>query len=840
MAKNNLEPMGSQEPFDEFLDAGGAPLAHQVELHAFLAGASALQLQQLSDVVRKRITEQEVTFNILGVPNGTNRPWHLDPIPHIVAREEWEALKAGLTQRARLLSSVHEDIFGEQRLLREGVIPAALVLGNPHYARACRGWQPVGGHTLHLYAADLSRNTRGGYSVFSDRVAAPTGSGYALENRLVVGRTLGKLFNSYGVEKVHSYFSAMRQTISQLSPRSSEDPRVVLLSPGAQDESSFEHAYLARYLGYDLAEGRDLTVRDQIVYLKTLSGLCKVDVILRRISDDWCDPLNLREDSMLGVPGLVDAAQAGNVGIANPLGIGLLESPAIKGYLSRACRALFDEDLLLPSVDTLWCGDQSGLDEAMAAPRDFIFKPAFHERHGEPWVPCQMSQEQFATFRERVLARPSAFVAERWGPGSTVPVLEADRIAQGKLSLRTFLCRSGSGYCVMPGGLSRMNDSPDGLFLSVERERASKDVWIPSRQELSDRPPPRMPDRRMELRRGGLDLPSRLLDDIYWLGRSLERCDMTARLARAGFENLALDAGFGPRAAGSALLKTMQRLDIVPAMAGGKGPSATAAILAGALLDERPSYGLPANCERVHQLTLKVRSRLSRDAWHVLRRITAPIAKAHSCADESQAIDPAVAVELLDDLLTCLSAASGTIMENMVRGHAWVFLDMGRRVERGAMTLSVLLDMLPEGATRVHMETLLEVSDSLLTYRARYLSSLQAAPVVDLLLTDDTNPRSLAYQVERLAQHIRTLPRLQNVVRSRAERRIIELEGSLATADIEAACAGDGQGFRQLVEDAQKLLWQFSDDVTRTWFSHASLSHSLSLPHWVDEELEAG
>jgi uncharacterized circularly permuted ATP-grasp superfamily protein/uncharacterized alpha-E superfamily protein len=829
-ALRSVAPSGS---YNELFAEDGSVRPHQRPIIDFLNATGPEELDRLRRLVRQRITEQEVTFNILGVPEGTNRPWQLDLLPFVMDPKEWAQLEASLSQRVRLLSAVQADLYGQQQLLRKGIIPPEFVLEHQGYHRACFGWVPLGGHRIHLYAVDLGRDRNGRYCVYSDRTAAPAGAGYALENRLVLGRTLASLFNGCGVERVRRFFDVMRRTVTELSPIGVEEPRVVLLSSGVQDESSFEHAYLARYLGYELVEGRDLTVRDRQVYLKTLAGLRKVDVVLRRVYDAYCDPTSLREDSYIGVPGLVNAAAAGNVGLANPLGVSLLESAAMKAYLQVACRFLLGEDLQLESVETHWCGDASALSHVLSRVNDYIFKPAFEDRKGEPMVPAEMSSSERAAFVDRVKARPRGWAAELWPGLSSAPVLEGEGLRYGGVALRTFLCRDGDDYLMMPGGLARINTAPDGLFLSIRGERTSKDIWVTSRKQATNKPPPGMPDRRVELKRGGLDLPSRLLDDIYWLGRYVERADMTARLLRSAFEGLGSESGADSHLAITAILGAMRQLEILPKVTATTANTPVQAILTGVLLDSSPQ-SLRSICERIHQLTLGVRSRLSRDAWHVLKRLTLPFQNVAG-AERS----PALAVELLVEVLVTLSSISGTTLENMVRGHAWAFLDMGRRVERGALTLGVIRPLLSAGASRVHMETLLEIADSLLTYRARYLSSLQVAPVVDLVLTDDTNPRSFLFQVNALRSHVERLPRSEQVVRSRAERRIIELQSSLMTADVVHACAGDGAGLRQLLDDCSVLIWQFSDDMTQTWFSHAQESRALAAPQWVNEELEA-
>jgi uncharacterized alpha-E superfamily protein len=464
---------------------------------------------------------------------------------------------------------------------------------------------------------------------------------------------------------------------------------------------------------------------------------------------------------------------------------------------------------------------------------DYVIKPAFEERRGEPMVPALLAREERERLVQRITATPGRFVAERWPGLSSVPVAVKGGFTSGRVALRAFATRDGDDYRVMPGGLARVNAAPDGIFLSIGGAEASKDVWVPALAQGWGRSAMGMPDSRVELRRGGLDLPSRLLDDIYWVGRYVERCDITARLLRAAFERLGSEAGGEVDVALNAIVDALEALEIVQPSVGERSVAALDALFVGALLDTNHQTSLKSMCARVHYLALTVRSRLSRDAWHVLRRLS------RSLDQYSGDIAPAHAIEALDEMLITLSAVGGSTLDNMVRGHAWVFLDMGRRVERGASTLGLVRSMLPAGATRGHMEALLEVADSLMTYRARYLSSLQVAPVVDLLLTDDTNPRSLLFQVNTMLGHVRQLPRLGDVVLSRAERRVIGLQASLLTADVTAACAGDGSGLRALLEDALTLLWQCSDHITQTWFTHAAALQPLAAPQWINEELEA-
>jgi uncharacterized circularly permuted ATP-grasp superfamily protein/uncharacterized alpha-E superfamily protein len=816
---------------DEHRDATGTVRPHQRLLQEFLAVQSGEAVTGLQRAIRGRMSEQEVTFNILGVPQGNNRPWQLDPVPLVLDHTEYSALGAGLCQRARLLELILADLYGPQRLLKSGQLPARVVLENPRFWRACHGWT---GSRLQLYAADLARDAHGNYFVYSDRTAAPAGAGYALENRLVLGRTLPELFQRYSVLKLNRFFQALHRSIQGLARTSRDQPRIVVLTPGMQDESSFEHAYLSRYLGYDLVEGRDLTVREGTVYMKTISGLKPVDVVLRRVFDDYCDPLELRADSMSGVPGLVSAARAGGVVLANPLGSALVESPLFKAYLPRLCRELLGEDLKLPSVPTWWCGDPLALFYVLQNIEQLVIKPAFADRRGEPIVAQNLSRAEREALVKRIQARPWQFVAEQWSPAWLAPFFSNGVLSNGQVAMRTFLCSQDDGFEVMMGGLARIDSAPDGIFLSLSTDRVIKDVWVPSPTPVADLPLPAMPEQRLQLRRGGVELPSRLLDDIYWLGRYVERADNTARLLRAGIERLSYDTATEPTPGLEAIIDALVLLEVLPKSGSGARVPANETTLR-SVLKGAGGNDLRSTLQRVHELTLRARTRLSRDAWHVLHRLKWSL---DEIDDDNALTGPDRVIELLDTLLIRLAAVSGTVLDTMVRGHSWMFLDMGRKLERSVFVLALLGTFLPKAATRVHFEALLEVSDSLLTYRARYLSSLQTAPVVDLLLTDETNPHSLRYQVDAIVSHFAGLPQESDAQRSQAERRMIRLQAELMTFDVMQACAGDAEPLHLVVRDWVASLFQFSDELAQRFFSHVETSHALAPATWLSDETE--
>jgi len=810
----------------EFFASDGSVRPHQQLLYDFLRAHTDKQHEGLRYAVQSRLREQEVSYNVFGAPDYSHRPWRLDEVPHLLPGDEFDRLARGMSRRGQLLEACLRDIYGPQRLLREGVIPADVVLGNPHFFRPLHGMLPLGPNRLVLFASDLVKTGDGTYLVHSDRTAAPTGSGYALENRLVMGQILSEPFRKYRTRKINRFFEVMRQALRELSPATNGVPRIVLLTPGVEDESSFEHAYLARYQGYELVEGRDLTVRGEEVFLKTLEGLKKVDVILRRVADDWCDPLELREDSLLGVSGLVGAARAQTVGIANALGSGLIESPAFRAYLPAMSQALLGEPLALESIPTRHMGDAAHRAEVLDTFGDWLFRPAFADRRGEVRVAGALAPAEQEALRKAVLADPYSFVAEKWPAASIVPV--SSRLEQeGALSLRLFACRVGAEYFVLPGGLGRVDDTPDGMFLTP-KESTSKDVWVVGDVHSEVPSPPRMPDEQLTIRRGGVGLPSRLFDDIFWLSRYAERCYGTARLVRTGLEPITSEDRDLPPELMEALVRTLVSMKILTPSAEG-APQFERALLA-TIYDPDRENSIRYNLARMHDLTTRARSRLSRDAWRVLRRITELFDK-----NGDQEMTVVQAVDQLDELLLSLSAFHGIISSNMVRGHAWIFLELGRRIEHSVFVLTLLDQLFQKPGSRLLMETLLTICDSLLTYRSRYLSALQAAPAVDLVLTDDSNPQSVLFQLRRLLECVRALPREEKFPLSRAEQRLIVLQARLETADVYRACRDRASDLRDLAEEGINLLWQVSDDLTQTYFTHASRHHAMAPAQRVDQ-----
>jgi len=794
---------------DEAFDGAGGVRPHW---QCFLDALKEVGLSDLTrrwDEAKHLIHENGVTYNVYGDPRGMERPWQLDPIPSLFPPQEWEFLEAGLIQRGRLLEALIQDLYGPQKCLVSGWLPPELVFGNSAYLLPCHGTSLPGKRFLQLYAVNIARSADGNFWVLGDRTQSPSGAGYTLENRIVLSRILPDLFRNCGVHRLALFFRTLRDTIRSLALHNRDNPRIVLLTPGPYNETYFEHAYLARYLGYTLVEGGDLTVRDNQVFLKVLGGLQPVDVIFRRLDDDFCDPLELRPDSFLGVPGLVQAVRSGNVAVANALGSGLLETPGLLGFLPGLCRYYLGEELRLPSVPTWWCGEPAALDYVLTNLNNLVIKPALANTGWEPVFGGELSQEQRGVLVEKIRARPYSYVGQQRLPISTAPVLAGNRLEPRHQVLRAYLAAHHDSYAVMPGGLTRVSASADTMVVSMQRGGGSKDTWVLSSGPVSTFSLLRADGLSLELTRGGSDLPSRVADNLFWLGRYAERAEGMTRLLRVILVRLMETTGLAETPELPTLLKALTALSECYPGYIGQGADARLAAPEAELLaiihDIAKVGSLASVVNVISRVASSVRDRISTDMWRVLKELGQFGLAKRSLGDISGADGNGASLhagyksngvgrtlgddlDLLDHTILTLAAFGGLAMESVTRGEGWRFLDMGRKLERCLHTGGLLrATLVPAVANEAPLlEALLEIADSFMTYRRRYQGRLQVTAVLDLLLADETNPRSLAFQMAALADDVDHLPREdRRPGRSSEQRLMLSLLTSLRLADIE-------------------------------------------------------
>jgi uncharacterized circularly permuted ATP-grasp superfamily protein/uncharacterized alpha-E superfamily protein len=852
--------------WDELIGGDGLPRPHWRQLVDLLASWQPEELSRRWEQARRQIHDNGVTYNVHEDRTDEQRPWVLDPIPLVVAADDWARLEVGLNQRARVLDALLADLYGPQQLLREGILPPELVLAHPGFLRPCHGMTLPGGRWLHLYAAIVARDPLGRWLVLGDRTGVPHGLGYALENRLVVSRMLPSVFQECRVERLAPFFMSLRSMLRTLAPNR-DQPRIALQSPGPSAATYFEDAYLARYLGYPLVEGGDLAARDGRVSLKTLGGLVPMDVLLRRVPDRECDPLELDGGALAGTPGLVNAVREGRLAMASALGASLAESPALQEFLPAVSRRLLGEDLLLESPRSWWCGRPENLARVLASLETMVIEPAAPGRGVKRIVPAALDMAARERLAERIAARPADWVGRAIAVRSLAPCWNGSAIVPGSVALRCFAVASPEGYASMRGGLARVayGGSPPLAEDSISAGQGSKDIWVLAVgpvQQVSLLPPRGQP---LRLRRSGNDLPSRVADHLFWLGRHVERAESMSRLLRTVASRVTGEGNLESAAAVARLLGSTCDPPGPRAEWLESGRAATPGEMADeirslAFDDARPA-SLAASLAAMWRMASVVRDRISIDSWRILARIHRGTLRsagrpsgraAEGARRRSVLLGVAQVGDLLpvfDSLILDLSAFAGLGNESMTRGPGWLFLDMGRRVERAWQAITLHRETLvtapitpvgddgPSGSAddatsqRLH-DMLLEIADSAMTYRNRYLGAFDAGAIIDLLVIDQTNPRSLAFQLAALADHVERLPRdASSPVLSGEQRAVMAATNLVRLADVTTLAAVDAAGNRPalatLFARIDSHMRAFTESLAHTYLVHSTLRRRL-------------
>lgn len=799
--------------FDEVRASDGSLRAPWRTFAAHAGNLDEERLARLQQRAALRIRENGVTYNLQDdTGERPSRTWSVDAIPFLMAGSEWETLARGLRQRARLLEAVAADLYGPRTLVAEGLVPPALVYGHPDFARAASGVAPAGGVRLHQVAFDVARGPDGLWRVIGTRAHGPSGAGYALENRVTVSRLYPDAFREMRVHMLARFFRTVQARLREAATDPSA--HVVLLTPGPWSETYFEQAFLARYLGFTLAEGGDLVVRDDRVWLQTMSGLEPVAAILKRLDDEFCDPVELRADSALGVAGLMSAWRAGNVVVANAFGAGVLESPGLYGFLPPLCERLLGETLETLSVATWWCGEEAAFDDAAAEAVRMVLKPAFTRTRMEPVFLGDLPEDERGRRLRAAAAHGAAFVLQEKLPLSHVPVWNEGTLESRAAMLRLYLAADGRGdYRVMPGALARVAGA-DRQIVSGQRGGSSKDTWV-----LAEGPVERysMLGRSRaaaEYARGRRALASRAGENLFWFGRYVERAEHQARLLRSVLPRV-LDPEYFPESLFPPVVECCRRAGLVGDVAESYVPSVAddgKEFFAQVFAHDRAG-GLAHDLGRAAAAAASVRDWISQDAW----RLVSELARSFALPGPTAMAEVSFVV---DELLVSLAAVCGLEAESMTRDDGWHVVALGRHVERlvGATSCVAEVAASPDREEAALLEWLLDVSDATIAYRARYRALPEWAATADLLVHDETNPRSAAWLLTHLVEHTSRLPEpgpdlvgLVGDIRSAARRAADARRGDLFRP------AGSIAGFLALTRD---LAFRLSDGLALRYFRH--------------------
>ncbi|QEY12415.1 circularly permuted type 2 ATP-grasp protein [Cellvibrio sp. KY-YJ-3] len=810
-----------QAGVDEAYDTEGGIRPHwRYLLHSLQTlGHDAIEERQKK--ARRILRDDGATYKIYDEPDAS-QSWQLNPIPLLIHSDEWNNIETALVERAELFNLLLQDIYGERSLVRRGVIPPELLFSHQGFLRPCQNIKLPGAQQLIVHGADLVRAHDGQMRVMADRTQAPSGAGYALENRTVMNRVFPSLFRDSHVHRLSLFFSRLRQRLQELNPNGGI-ARIVVLTPGIYNEAYFEHAYLANYLGFQLVQGGDLSVRNGYVWMKALDGLKRVDVILRRVDDVYCDPVELKGDSRLGVPGLLEVARLGHVAIANPLGSSVLENPALLRYLPAVAQALLGRDLQMPSVKTWWCGNSDDLEYVCSNLKNLLIKPTYRRPGLYEVYGADLDDKKLQAWQNRIRKNPLQFAAQEYVAGAQTPTWHQGQIQPRASVLRTFAVASESSYAVMPGGLTRVNLDPDKKIISNQRGSVSKDTWV-----LASEPEKQISLRTLDMQsstEGSSALPSRVVENLFWMGRYAERAESAMRLLRTVFIQLNKTEKL-PDAVCRTLLSAVTHVtatypgftSLQPELFKNPEPEMIAIIL-----DSRRLGSVANNLTAMIEAAEQVKEQLSSDTQRVINDIGDELEQLKLALEPSSLSAPE---EALAPLITTLLAFAGLIHESMTRGNGWHFMEMGRRLERALQIINTLRSLLATEFDEIEQETLIEssllCSEALIPYRRRYQNGIRLEQALEMLMLNSKNPRSLIYQLNELEHHFSDLPDDREILSSE-HKLLLEATTALKLSDISALVKTHNSirtELDQLLSRLQYLMTQVAKAIGQRYFDH--------------------
>ena len=767
--------------YDELRDASGTLRKPWQTFFSYLGEAGIAGLPQSSETIERLIQQNGITYNVYGDQQDQTRPWSLNALPMLITPADWRGISTSLQQRAKLLNTILQDVYGEQRLIRGGYLPGALILGNPGYLRAMQGVKPLGGVYLHVVAFDIARGPDGRWWVIGQRTQTPSGLGYVLENRLTVSRVFPEAYREMRVQHVASSYKRLLESMTSAAASIAEGaPRFALLTPGPYSETYFEHAYLARYLGLPLVEGADLAVRDDKLYLKTMHGLQRIHGLLRRLDDDFCDPLELRADSSLGVPGLLQAIRAGSVVMANALGTSFLESPAVQGFLPAISEYLLNEPLKMPSLNTWWCGEIAAWQDISPDLHTQVIKPTYATNAAtnfQPAIASLLNAEELEAWRKRIGSQPDIYTTQSYLPFSQAPTWQGDEISPRTAMLRVYAIASGDGeWQLLQGGMTRIA-TVDPHIVSIQSGGSTLDTWVMTDQQVDTYS--MLPNRTRLPRWTATEqlVSSRSAESLFWLGRYTERCELMVRLAKEALVLVSTNQQDSLPALNDAIGALGRLHGLIPE--GTPSLTKSAAVFGRTLiaqLIQKGARGLLDNLERLEFSLKAVRDRLPAEHAEIAQSMKqmllhntvhpALVGASHAAKTRTKRVsraaprNPIDTIEVLDVIGIQLVALVGFQSDRMTRDLGWHMLAAGRLIERLVNLSGILVAFFTHAAvyTPRGFETLLVLFDSSITYRTRYQRQQDISALMDLLVTDETNPRSINCILQALKGEIKHLP----------------------------------------------------------------------------------
>ena len=843
-SSNPLEYPKTHGIIDDVYDTQGNVKPEWQYLLQSISELGQKKLSERCNKARRILRDDGATYNIYDDATVPNRTWGLDLIPSVISSTDWATIEAGVSERAELFNLLLKDIYGERRLIKHGIIPPEALFAHSGFLRNCDGIHLPGEHQVILHAVDMVRTEDGSMCVISDRTQAPSGAGYALENRTVMSRIFPSLFRDSHVHRLAPFFQKLRLKLMSLS--TSEDmPRVVVLTPGSHNETYFEHAYLANYLGFPLVQSGDLVARNGYIWMKSLDGLARVDVILRRVDDMFCDPVELRSDSHLGVAGLLEVARQGRVVIANPLGSGVLENPVLLKYMPEIGKFLLGREPRLKSAHTYWGGDAKDLEHIEANFNSLLIKSIYRGSGIRSVWAADLTIEEQGTLLAQIKEKPYFYIAQEHLKKSHVPSFSKNGLKPHPAILRTFAVAADASYSVMPGGLTRIGDETSARFVGMQLGSKSKDTWITASEPertLDNTPSTDSPiisnDSNL------ISLPSRVVENLFWMGRYAERAEASLRILRTAFMMINGEEPITAQCKRILLSAVTQITSTQPGFI--DAPESLIDMPDEELLlvitDERRIGSIRSTLNAMLHSADQSKELLSSDMMRVINDIRDALGGLNQSISSSLASAPE---EALDPLVTALMALSGLTQESMVRTIGWRFMEIGKRIERAIQTIFTVQTLMSKVVTPSEQQTmlssLLRSLEVLITYRRRYRSRVDLRLGLELVLLDSTNPRSLLFQFEELQSHINQLPKAERrscelVPEERATLEAITTIKLTRLAQTLETETDERENLTKLLQQLEELVCSVSNVISDKYFDHRVDPQQLVSTFWGESD----
>ncbi len=815
--------------FDEMFDKQCNVKEHWKEIKQSLENAGLEKLEQKQTEIDWRLEDNGVTYNVYNDPEGSNRRWNLDPIPFVLSSQEWEEVTKGLNQRAKLLNLIFKDLYTEQRLIKEGIIPAEIIFAHKSFLPEVFNFKNKDYYTMRFYATDISRGPDGKFWVINDRTQSPSGLGYAIENRLTMNSILTDLYPKVELRKIAGFIEGYKQMLVKLASKKSEDPLIVLLTPGPHNETYFEHSYLSSFLNLTLVQGEDLLTKNNQLWLKTLSGLKKVDTMIRRVDSQFCDPLELQNTSYLGVAGLVNTLRNDNLSMINPIGIGILENVGLNPFMKNIAKFFLDEDLILPQIATWWCGQKKELDFVIENIDKLIIKKIDRTEKIEVYFGNQLSQEDKNKLIKKIFLSPSFYVGQEIIDFSTVPSYSSNKIEPRNAVIRAFSYLKDENYEVMPSGLVRVSNKKDSLVVSNQKGGTSKDLWILGKNEeevfSSITRQKEFLDTRLE------NISTKRAENLFWLGRYLNRAIITTRMLRFNLKSLLNLNRYEDR---NLSKSSTQILNIClthltmtyPGFLEEEEEIKPIVEITSIIQDSTRVGSLSFTLSMLSNINANIKNLLTMDAWRVYEKMQ----KTWFLYVKRKVISNREHVNELDKLLIYLIAYKELIDESISNDQGLILYDIGCKLEVSLLLISKMRSLLTTKLDKLLeydiLDSMLNSYESYNAYRAHYKSTLGLENVVEFLLFNTKYPKSLIHIIDQLLRNLKELPNSSSTIYLDSfEEPIFKVFSMLKLTNAKKLLETQEEDFVYLELDKflaqiSGLLAQTSEELTKTYFSH--------------------